>query len=60
VRAEVRATGGVLDAIGTGANVLAALRAAQRLGKGATVVTIIVDSGLRYLGTDLHRGANDA
>jgi len=39
----------------TGANVVAALRVAQRLGSGATVVTIIVDSGLRYLSTDVYR-----
>ena len=38
----------------SGANVVAALRVAQRLGPGATVVTIIVDSGLRYLTTDLY------
>jgi cysteine synthase A len=37
----------------TGANIVAALRVAQRLGAGATVATIIVDSGLRYLSTDL-------
>ncbi len=39
----------------TGANVVAALRLAQRLGPGATVATIIVDSGLRYLSTDVFR-----
>ena len=39
----------------TGANVAAALRVAQRLGADATVLTIIVDSGLRYLTTDVFR-----
>jgi len=39
----------------TGANVVAAIRLAQQLGAGATVATIIVDSGLRYLSTDLFR-----
>jgi cysteine synthase len=39
----------------TGANVVAALRVAARLGSGATVATIAVDSGLRYLRTDLYR-----
>lgn len=39
----------------SGANVVAALRVAERLGRDATVVTIIVDSGLRYLSTDLYR-----
>lgn len=41
----------------TGANVVAALRVAERLGPGATVVTIVVDSGLRYLSTDVFRSA---
>ncbi len=39
----------------TGANVAAALRIASRLGSGATVATLIVDSGLRYLSTDVFR-----
>ena len=39
----------------TGANIVAALRIAERLGSGATVVTLIVDSGLRYLSTDVFR-----
>jgi cysteine synthase A len=39
----------------SGANVVAALRVAERLGADATVVTVIVDSGLRYLTTDLYR-----
>src|SRR2546426_12103420 len=38
----------------TGANVVAALRVAERLGPEATVVTIAVDSGLRYLSTDVY------
>ncbi len=40
----------------SGANVVAALRVAERLGRDATVVTVVVDSGLRYLSTDLYRG----
>jgi cysteine synthase len=39
----------------TGANVVAALAVAQRLGPKATVATIAVDSGLRYLSTDVFR-----
>ena len=39
----------------TGANVVAALRVAARLGPGSTVATIVVDSGLRYLSTDVFR-----
>lgn len=37
----------------TGANVVAALKVAERLGAGATVATLIVDSGFRYLSTDV-------
>jgi cysteine synthase len=39
----------------TGANVVAALRIAEWLGPRKTVATIIVDSGLRYLSTDVFR-----
>lgn len=39
----------------TGANIVAALQVAQRLGSAATVATIIIDSGLRYLSTDVFR-----
>jgi cysteine synthase A len=39
----------------TGANIHAALQVAERLGPGRTVATIIVDSGLRYVSTDVFR-----
>ena len=39
----------------SGANVVAAMRVAERLGPGATVVTLMVDSGLKYLSTDVYR-----
>jgi len=39
----------------SGANVVAALRVAERLGPGASVVTLMVDSGLKYLSTDVYR-----
>jgi len=39
----------------SGANVVAALRVARALGPKATVVTVMVDSGLRYVSTDLFR-----
>ena len=39
----------------TGANVVAAIRVATRLGPDATVATIVVDAGLRYLSTDVFR-----
>ena len=37
----------------SGANVLAAIQVAQRLGPGRTVVTLMCDSGLKYLSTDV-------
>ena len=39
----------------SGANVVAAIEVARRLGSGATVVTLMVDSGLKYLTTDVYR-----
>ena len=39
----------------SGANVIAALQGAERLGKDAKVVTLMVDSGLKYLSTDVYR-----
>lgn len=42
---------GVFAGTSTGANVIATLRAAETMGRGATVATVAVDSGLRYLST---------
>jgi cysteine synthase len=39
----------------SGANVIAAIRIGQRLGSAATVVTLMADSGLKYLDTDVFR-----
>ena len=39
----------------SGANVLAAIQVARRLGPGKTVVSLMCDSGLKYLGTDVYR-----
>ena len=39
----------------SGANVVAAVRVAEGLGPGARVVTLMVDSGLKYLSTDVYR-----
>jgi len=44
---------GVFAGTSSGANTVAALRIAERLGPDATVVTLMVDSGLRYLTTEL-------
>ena len=39
----------------TGANLVAAVRVARRLGPDRRVATVLVDSGLKYLGGDLYR-----
>ena len=39
----------------SGANVVAAIEVAQRLGPKANVVTLMIDSGLKYLSTDVYR-----
>jgi cysteine synthase A len=39
----------------SGANVVAAIQVAKRLGPDARVVTLMVDSGLKYLSTDVFR-----
>jgi cysteine synthase A len=39
----------------SGANVVAAIQVAERLGPGANVVTLMADSGLKYLSTDVYR-----
>ncbi len=41
----------------TGANVVAALQIAARLGAGHAVATLACDSGLKYLSTDLYSAA---
>ncbi|HUI66148.1 MAG TPA: cysteine synthase family protein [Bacteroidota bacterium] len=38
----------------SGANVVAAIRVAERLGPEETVVTLMVDSGLKYVSTDVY------
>ncbi|MGE5849166.1 MAG: cysteine synthase A [Candidatus Methylomirabilota bacterium] len=40
---------GLLVGVSSGANVVAALRVAERLGAGKTVVTVLCDTGERYL-----------
>jgi len=46
---------GIFVGTSSGANIAAAIKIAQHLGKKATVVTIMVDSGLRYLSTDVFK-----
>jgi cysteine synthase A len=47
---------GIFAGTSTGANVKAALRVAERLGPDHTVVTVAVDSGMKYLSTELYSG----
>jgi cysteine synthase len=42
---------GLFAGTSTGANVVAALRTAEQLGRGATVVTVLCDTGMKYLKT---------
>ena len=42
---------GLFAGTSTGANVIAALRLAEQLGPDATVVTIMCDTGMKYLKT---------
>lgn len=44
---------GLLCGISSGSNVFAALQLAKKLGKGKTVVTVLPDTGERYLSTPL-------
>lgn len=45
---------GIFAGTSTGGNVAVALRVADRLGPGHTVVTVAVDSGMKYLSTALY------
>lgn len=46
---------GIFAGTSSGLNVAAALRVAERLGPRATVVTLMVDSGIKYVSTDVYR-----
>jgi cysteine synthase A len=50
---------GLFAGTSTGANLAAAIRIGKRLGPDATVVTIMCDSGLKYLSTQLYRQPDD-
>jgi cysteine synthase len=39
----------------SGANVCAAIRVARQLGPGRAVVTLLVDSGMKYLSADVYK-----
>lgn len=46
---------GIFAGTSTGLNVVGAIQLAQELGPGHTVVTVAVDTGLKYLGGDLYK-----
>jgi cysteine synthase A len=46
---------GLFAGTSSGANVIGAIRTGERLGPGASVATLLVDSGLKYLSTDVYR-----
>ena len=45
---------GLFGGTSTGLNVAGAIRIAQEIGAGHTMVTVAVDSGLKYLAGDLY------
>lgn len=45
---------GIFGGITSGANVWAAQQRARELGPGKKIVTVIIDSGLKYLNGDLY------
>ncbi|HOD65073.1 MAG TPA: cysteine synthase family protein [candidate division Zixibacteria bacterium] len=47
---------GIFAGTSSGANVLAAIAVARRLGPRATVVTLMADTGLKYVSTDVFEG----
>ena len=50
---------GIFSGYSAGANVYASLMVAEQLGKGRTVVTLIPDTGMKYLSTELFRRSSD-
>ena len=46
---------GLFAGTSSGANVIGAIRVGERLGPGASVATLLVDSGLKYLSTEVYR-----
>jgi cysteine synthase A len=46
---------GLFAGTSSGANVIAAIRVGERLGPAARITTLLVDSGLKYLSTDVYR-----
>jgi cysteine synthase A len=57
---RLAAAEGLFAGTSTGANLVAALAVAKRLGPDATVVTVMCDSGIKYLSTPLYAGGAGA
>ncbi|WP_339854745.1 cysteine synthase family protein [uncultured Nisaea sp.] len=51
---------GIFAGTSTGSNVIAALRVAADLGSNGSVVTIMCDSGVKYLSTELYNRTGEA
>ena len=51
---------GLFAGTSSGANVIAAVQVGMKLGPGATVVTLMADSGLKYLNTDVYASRSAA
>jgi len=46
---------GLFAGTSSGANVIAAIRVGERLGPNTRIATLLVDSGLKYVSTNLYR-----
>lgn len=49
---------GLFAGTSSGANIVAAIQVARRLGPDASIASLMVDSGLKYLSTDVYRKEN--
>ena len=50
---------GIFSGYSAGANVFASLKVSEELGEGKTIVTVIPDTGMKYLSTELFRRSPD-
>lgn len=46
---------GLFAGTSSGANVIAVIKIAERLGPESTIVTLMVNSGLKYMSTDIYK-----
>lgn len=56
---RLASTEGIFAGTSTGADVFKAIELGRRLGPGASIVTIMADSGMKYTSTDLYRALLD-